>query len=181
MYLKNDKYEILITKIADIQNKEEFDIILNPENLDDPDYYCVFNIEVRKENKETKIALIGEYLSSEEDCGILNGNKLIILQNEMIRKIDIETNELIFSKQVDSFGCFFSIYEVTCGYIIHGELNIVKLNELFEKEWDFGSADIFVNIDGKKAFEIDNGIIKVSDWLDNYFELDLQGNVVYEK
>jgi len=69
-----------------------------------------------------------------------------------------------------------AIYEFDGGYVVHGELEIVKLSSMFEMEWRFLGRDIFVSSDGDCPFEIKGNKIYVVDWLNIRYEIDRFGN-----
>ena len=66
------------------------------------------------------------------------------------------------------------------GYLIYGEIEIIKLDNKFNTAWKFSGKDIFVSISGKNAFELTEQSIKLYDFEDNFYELDFNGNVICE-
>ena len=177
MNLKNELCQIYISgddsyTINSADNN--YDIIYNPNNKSE--FYKTFSIEILKENKKMKIALIGDYHSCVEDCAILNGNTLTILQNDVISQINIISGELVFYTNIENFGCNFSIYEIETGYIIYGEIETKKLDFNFNTRWNFSGRDIFVSVSGKKSFELCKDRIKLYDFNDDYYEIDFDGN-----
>ena len=101
-----------------------------------------------------------------------------MLKNYDIYIIDLESMNLIEEYQVEDMACNFGIYRIDDGYIIHGEMEIKKLDFNFNKVWGFYGRDIFVSVNNKKAFEISNNKIKLYDFEDNYYELDFDGNEI---
>lgn len=53
---------------------------------------------------------------------------------------------LNWQTQCDQATCF-QIFKQLNDYIIHGELQVTKLEKNGNKKWEFGGRDIFVNID----------------------------------
>ena len=67
------------------------------------------------------------------------------------------------------------------GYLIYGEIEIIKLDNEFNVAWKFSGRDIFVSISGKNAFEIAEQSIKLYDFEDNFYEIDFDGKLINEK
>ena len=103
---------------------------------------------------------------------------MTILQNNTITQFNIEYGSLILHKRFDCFGCNYGIYKIRGGYIIYGEVEIIKLDLDFNKKWSFSGSDIFVSYSGKNAFEICDKKIKLFDWEDNYYEIDFDGKLM---
>lgn len=157
MKLESSEYKIRIKKdetyAVGSEDNIHYDVILNPENKRHNDYYSVLAVEIDKFYEKTKIALIGDYYSYDTDCAFLENNTLTIMQNNTF----------------------------TDGYVVYGELSVVKLNKDYEKEWEFSGKDIFITQNGKEPFELCNDRIKLYDWLGNYYELDRNGNLLIFK
>ena len=88
---------------------------------------------------------------------------LIVLMNTTLTVIDCRTLSIKFSKEISDFGIFFSIHKFENGYIVCGELDILKLSPAFEREWSFSGADIFVSPDRDSSFCIEKDTIHLSD------------------
>lgn len=187
MKLRNDKYEIDISKditytLQSADNKH-YDYEFNPSNLTKNDFIKTFDIqvnEINNHNSAINIALIGSLFCSTEHCSILMNTALIVLMNNVITQIDLETKSIIGIKDIGSYGCFFEIYQVDGGYIIYGELEILKLDYALNIEWDFSGSDIFVTQDNCPAFIITNEYIQLCDWNGIIYKLDLAGKLIYD-
>lgn len=97
-----------------------------------------------------KIGLIGDCHVYDEDCAILKGNILTVLQNDTISQINVISGEFVFYTRIEDFGCNIGIYEIETGYIIYGEEEIKMLDFNFNTKWKFSGKDIFISISGKK-------------------------------
>ncbi len=186
MRLENDNYTIEITKdenytLDSTDNITDYDYIYNPNNLSRNVNYTTFFVKIISQNNEIKIALIGGAYSFVEDCAIIKNDTLIVLQNENVAVIDLSSGNLVSYKSIDTFGCNFAIYEIPSGYIIYGEIEILKLSFNFDVEWRFSARDIFVTINDTVPFEISDQCIKLHDFENNYYEIDFEGKIIYEK
>lgn len=185
MKLESSEYKIRIKKdetyAVGSADNIHYDVILNPENKRHNDYYSVLAVKIDKFYEKTKIALIGDYYSYDTDCAFLENNTLTIMQNNTFTQINLDDYSIIFHKSFDGYGMFFAIYKFNDGYVVYGELSVVKLNKDYEKEWEFSGKDIFITQNGKEPFELCNDRIKLYDWLGNYYELDRNGNLLIFK
>ena len=168
MIVENEIYKIEITKdetfSLDSTDNKPYGYILNPTDMKRSDYYQALSIDIDNGITQTCIALIGSLYGTVQDVAILENDCLIVLMNTTITAIDGRTLAMKFHKKISDFGIYFSIYEFENGYIIYGELDILKLSPTFEREWSFGGADIFVSLDGDRSFYIEKDIIYLSDW-----------------
>ncbi len=182
MYLENDKYFVNITidttYTVDSADNKPYDLVFNPANMKHNDFSKAFCIEVVMHEQTKTMALIGDFYCYDSECAILEGDILTVLQNNTITQIDLSTNSLVLHTILDTFGCNFGIYQKSNYYVIYGEIEIIRLNEQFEKVWSFSGEDIFVSQNGECPFELADDIIKLNDWNGTYYEIDLNGNLI---
>ena len=70
----------------------------------------------------------------------------------------------------------FEIFKKGDFYIVHGELEITKLNENGKILWQKGGADIFTTISGKNDFKLTEKYIIATDWENRIYKFDYEGN-----
>ena len=185
MHLKNGLYDICIeednTYTINSADNKKYDYTYNPNDLTNNSFVKIFSLTINSNIQEIRVAIIGDFYSSSEDCAILVDNNLTILQNDTILRIDASTGQLVCFKNIDTLGVNFSIYQVESGYIIYGEIEIIMLDFDFEVKWKFSARDIFVTLDNTKAFELCNDRIKLLDFEKNYYEIDFNGKLICDK
>ena len=181
--LQNEKYHVRITTahtyIVESADNRSYDCVLNPNKLGRNNMYRTLGISVSG-SQNAEIALVGDYYTSDIDCAILEGDILTVLQNDYISQIDLDTVQVVAGYKVDVFGTTFGIYRMPDGYLIYGEIEIIKLDNEFNTVWKFSGRDIFVSISGKNSFELTEQSIKLYDFEDNYYELDFDGHIIRE-
>lgn len=186
--LQNEKFFVEIsvdeTYKIDSADNYKYDIVMNPAEIavgDDADMYNALHITV-KGHSNAEFALVGSRYASPENCAILEDNILTVMQNDFITRIDLETMSIVACHEIEVnyFGVYYGIYRIPSGYLVYGEVLILKLDENFRVAWKFSGHDIFVSITGKNAFEITQDTIKLYDFYDNYYELDFDGNMICE-
>ena len=182
MYLENDKYIVNIavdtTYTIDSADNKPYDLVFNPSNMKHNDYSKTLCIEVVFHEQAKTMALIGGLYCYDSDCAILEEDILTVLQNNMITQINLSTDTLVQYKVLDTIGCNFGIYQKSNYYIIYGEIEIIRLNQKFDKVWAFSGADIFVSQNGEYPFAMVDDKIMLNDWNGTYYEIDLNGNLI---
>ena len=169
------------TYTIDSVDNRPYDIIMNPFKYKRNNYAKAMEIVIQNEvYEETRMALIGSLYGYESDCAVLNNKELLVLIDKDIFIINIDDYMLVKYKSTDCFGDNFAVYLVNDGYIIHGEMEIFKLDYELNKVWQFSGADIFVTQDDKLPFLIDGDTLKIYDWNGTYYEIDLNGNLIYD-
>lgn len=84
---------------------------------------------------------------------------------------------------IEWFGRFdyatnFSINNFKDDFIIHGELEILRINRKGEVKWRFGARDIFVSQSGENNFNINKDKVEVQDWEGYKYVIDENGNEI---
>jgi len=180
MFIENEIYKVKIirdeTFTLNSTDNKPYHCVFNPDDMKRSDYYKVLSITVEYFDSEKRIALIGSLFGADEDIALLDGNDLIILMNTTITVINCQTLSISLHKAIAKGGIYFSMHRFDNGFVIYGELEILKLSFEFEKEWDFSGADIFVTHDGSNPFHIENDTIHLLDWEGRQYVVDRFGN-----
>ena len=182
MVIENEVYKIIITidetfTLNSTDNKP-YEHIFNPSNLNCSNFYKIFSINIDDDNQKKHIGLIGSGYATVENTAVLENNDLIVLMNTTLTVIDCCTLVLKLHKTISDCGMFFSIYKFENGYIVYGELDVLKLSSDFEIEWMFSGAEIFVQEDGSNSFYIEKDIIHLLDWEGRKYTLNKFGEEI---
>lgn len=176
MKLKNNICDVSIivdsTYTINSADNKHYDFVLNPDNYHRNDFSKTLSITINIFGETFNTALIGSFYSYDVDCAVIDEELLTIMQNDTITQLNVLSGTMVFHKCFECFGCNFGLYKVKFGYIVHGEIEILMLNENFEVEWKFSGNDIFVSI------ELCHNVIKLYDYNDKYYEIDYNGNLI---
>ena len=179
MFLKKDKLSVCITRddsfVLDSMDNKPYNLVLNPTCMKRNNIYKVFSILIDDSVVQKKVALIGSLFGADDDIAIFKDNDLLVLMNTDLFLLDCCTLELKMHKTLYEDGVYFSIHEYSDGYVVYGEVDIVKLFSSLEIEWSFSGADIFVANEGSIPFLIDQETILLTDWLGNQYHLNANG------
>ena len=77
-------------------------------------------------------------------------------------------------KRLDPATCF-GIYQFDNDFLIHGELQISRIDINGNEKWTFRARDIFVTSDGDNSFAIQADKILLIDWEGYRYTLDKNG------
>ncbi len=185
MNLSNDLYHISITKEAEHDptpsiDTRLYDLVLDPYGYIDAEFRTVFLIIVKSFQSRTRIGLVGSFFSNPDHCAVLDGANLIVLMNDIIVHIHLESMEIISHKEIGDTP-YFALYLIHKGYIVHGELEILRLDNAFNRIWDFRGSDIFVTQDAThEPIIIAKDQILLEDWNGIRYALDMDGKLIWD-
>jgi hypothetical protein len=89
-----------------------------------------------------------------KNSSLLDNDQLLLFCYDTIFCLTLPDLELKWKTLADQATCF-QIFRQQDHYIIHGELQVTKLDKDGNKKWGFGGADIFVSVDNEEEFKID--------------------------
>ena len=75
----------------------------------------------------------------------------------------------------------FQIFKRQDDYIIHGELQVVRLDKDGNIKWRFGGTDIFVSIDNDEEFKIESDGILLTDFSKTKYKIDFDGKLIWDR
>ena len=183
MKMSSQRYQISIDKIYGPLKSEDlnsFDYVFDPKDHITDEFHSVFSIKIESTKKALTVGLIGSFYAIDRQCAALDGSTLIVLMDDEIFVLDLESISLVQHTAIGNES-YFSIYPIQNGYIIHGEQTILRLNKDFDQVWRFGGSDIFATPDvDKETFAISNDQIFLEDWNGYKFILDLDGKLLQE-
>ncbi|EHQ28170.1 hypothetical protein [Mucilaginibacter paludis] len=106
---------------------------------------------------------------------LVDDENLLICCCDSIFSLRIETLELRWLVQADTATCF-QIFKLEDDYVIHGETEITRIDSNGNIKWNFGGADIFVNINGETEFILHEDHIQLIDFGNRRYKINFNGN-----
>jgi hypothetical protein len=107
-------------------------------------------------------------------------NSIIICCGNTLFSLKLFELKLNWKIKIDD-ATAFGIYKMNNDFIIHGELEITRINKNGEIIWQKSGSDIFVTIDGKSDFKIINNKIHIESWDGRKYKFDYDGKDEYIK
>jgi hypothetical protein len=111
---------------------------------------------------------------------IIKNDLIYICCSDQIYSLNLTDLSTNWRNQYDIATCY-GIYEFDEDFIVHGEIQISRINKNGEIKWNFSARDIFVNRDGKTEFKIVENRIELVDWEGYKYELNAEGKLLSEK
>lgn len=109
------------------------------------------------------ICEIGGATTIHDKSVVVTNDSLLICYCDKVYSLSIPKLELKWKKRFDLATCF-AIYSFKEDFIIHGELQVTRIDIDGHEKWNFGARDIFVTPDGQDSFRLINDKIKLRDW-----------------
>jgi hypothetical protein len=114
-----------------------------------------------------------------QNSSLLDKDQLIICCCDTIFCLTLPYLELKWKTCADRATCF-QIFKHQDDYIVHGELQVSKLDQDGKIKWEFGGADIFVSIDNEEEFKIENDGILLTDFAKTKYKIDFDGKLIWD-
>jgi hypothetical protein len=139
----------------------------------------IYGIKVFQDNaliKSAAVGAIGGATSIHETSAIIEDDRLLLCCSDTIFCLSIPDLTLLWRTQADTATCF-EIYKYQDSYIVHGELEISRLDRDGKILWQQGGADIFTTINGEQDFELAEHFIMAKDFENRGYKFDYDGNI----
>jgi hypothetical protein len=141
-----------------------------------PDYHYLtrHGIFILKNDEiETSICICssGGHTGIHPTCAVFEYNHLTICCADSIFCLRVPELDLAWMAKADFATCF-EIFKYEDGYIVHGELEISRLDKDGSKIWQFSGSDIFTTPTGKNDFILNGNVIEAVCWDGVKFKID---------
>ncbi|WP_051230381.1 hypothetical protein [Epilithonimonas caeni] len=137
-------------------------------------------IKLIDNDKEIKNCLIigsGGATTIHPNSSILDNDNILICCSDSVFSISIVDLKLNWVKKLDMATCF-QIFKIENDFVIHGELEITRIDSFGNIIWQFGGADIFVSMDEEDAFQLNNDNIILKDIIGTGYIIDFGGRIL---
>jgi len=140
----------------------------------------VYGIKIFQDDillKSAAIGSIGGGTVIHDTSTIIENDRLLVCCSDTIFCLSIPNLTLLWRTQADQATCF-EIYKYQDSYIIHGEIEITRLDKDGKIHWQQSGADIFTTLDGKDNFVITDTYILATDWENRKYKFDFNGQSI---
>ena len=140
----------------------------------------IFGIKIFENDNLISSAIIGAdggATTIHETSFVISQNRIYICCGNFVFCLSIPELEIVWKTQADEITCF-EIFKIENEFIIHGEMEISKLDQNGKLIWQRGGRDIFLTPEGIDDFSINDNIIIAKDFEYNLYEFDLDGNQI---
>jgi hypothetical protein len=136
-------------------------------------------IRITKEGQSVSSAIIcgtGGATGMLDNSFLITAGDVLICCSDTVFSFKLPELTLNWRRQLDAATCF-AIYPFEDDFIVHGELEIKRIDGEGNVKWNFSAKDIFVTQDGKEAVKLIRDTIEVTDWDGHKYILNGEGQV----
>lgn len=108
---------------------------------------------------------------------LINHAGIVICCGNTIFKLTLPDLNLVWQTVCDEATCF-GIYYFKQDYIVHGELEISRLDKAGKIVWQRGGMDIWTTLDGTDDFAVYDNYIVATDWGYSRYKFDADGKLL---
>jgi hypothetical protein len=108
---------------------------------------------------------------------IIEVDRILVCCSDSVFCLSIPDLNLKWKTQADQATCF-EIFKKDDSYIIHGEMEISRLDSNGQLMWQQSGADIFTTEKGTDDFEITKSYIRATDWENRIYKFDFNGILI---
>lgn len=174
MILSNQMASVWIEEAKNLFDDSAYNKIFNFQAFHRDDTFCALDITIASAGQKKRIKLYCDIWGNIDNNTILDDDRLVIIKGNTLYNINTNTLDAE-CKYLDDLAGAFGLYKTEKGYLIHGEMQILMLDSSFGEVWSFVGADIFATANEKTAFKLENDLIELYDFANNYYLLDLDG------
>lgn len=114
-----------------------------------------------------------------QNSNLVDNDQLLICCCDTVFSLTLPELKLKWQTQADQATCF-QIFKQQDDFIVHGELQVTKLDKDGNRKWEFGGADIFVSIDNEEEFNIESDGILLTDFAKTKYKIDFDGKLLWD-
>ncbi|PRD56801.1 hypothetical protein [Sphingobacterium gobiense] len=114
-----------------------------------------------------------------QNSSLLDDEHLLLCCCDTIFCLTLPCLKLEWKTQADPATCF-QVFKLQDDYAVHGEFQIVRIDKKGKIKWEFGAADIFVSVDYKEEFKIENDGILLTDFSNTKYKIDFDGRLIWD-
>jgi outer membrane protein assembly factor BamB len=163
-------------------NVRQYNKLYSDKEYDDYLYLTRHGIQIYKGKELINSACLvsgGGKTGIHETGLLIDNNKLLICCGNSIFCLTLPDLELDWRTKADDATCF-EIFKYKDAYIVHGELEISRVDKSGKIVWKFSGSDIFTTANGKDTFEIRDDKVKAINWEGIVYELDINDGKVLD-
>jgi outer membrane protein assembly factor BamB len=137
----------------------------------------IFGIKLLHQGKCIKSAIIsseGGETGIHNTALVIKDDRLVLCCADKVFCLSIPDLSLLWKTKADDFTCF-EIFSYQDSYIIHGEINISRINHDGTILWQYSGEDIFMNMDDAIECELRADYIMATDFSNKVYRIGYDG------
>lgn len=136
-------------------------------------------IKIADDQEATSCIIIGAGGATgvSKNSALVDDDKLLICCGDTLFCLSLPTLDLLWKTKADTVTCF-QVFKLNNDYLVHGELDISRVDREGKIKWQFGGVDIFVNTEGKDEILLNSDHIILTDFSGADYKIDFEGKLV---
>ncbi|WP_437920025.1 hypothetical protein [Sphingobacterium sp. LRF_L2] len=137
-------------------------------------------ISVRQGNQILSSCVVigsGSATTIHENSTIHDNDHLLLCCGNTVFCLLLPHLDLQWQIHADPITCF-QLFRLQDDYIVHGEMQITRIDKQGNIAWEFGGADIFVSVEGKQEIQIGHDRIVLTDFSNRIYTIDFYGKTI---
>ena len=127
--------------------------------------------------KSVLLGSIGGGTGVSNNTAMLDIDRLVTCCSDTVFCLSVSGLDLLWKTKADDATCF-AVYQYQQDYIVHGELEISRLDRQGNIIWSVSGADIFVTLKGDSDIVLLEDRIIAIDFENSKYEFDYDGNTL---
>jgi outer membrane protein assembly factor BamB len=174
-----NQYTIIIKDATsqDLDNLSGFDALY----LNDDGYkHSMQAIHLHRDGVPLKSILLGADGGGTgvyDNTALLDNYRVVTCCADTVFCLSVAGLDLLWKTKADIATCF-AVYQYQQDYIVHGELEISRLDREGNIIWQVGGADAFVTLEGNSAIILYEDSIVAMDFEYSKYVFDYDGNTI---
>ena len=123
------------------------------------------------------IGSIGGGTGIHENSQLIEHDRIVICCSDSLFCLSIPDLNLIWKTKADQATCF-ELFKFEDSYIVHGEMEISRIDLNGKIMWQRSGADIFTTAEGTDDFQITKSYIRATDWENRTYKFDFEGTII---
>ena len=181
-----DGYKLTVKEETDFDLHSDYSknydavFIIEEPDLEDGWFHKIISIRVESESAIKNVLIMASYHTIVDKCAALAGEQLFMLLNDVMILFDPADLKITKQKELGLImGTMIAVYSYKDDFIVHYEMDIMRIDRELNVKWDFGGSDIFVRWQSNDpAFVMKEDRICLYDFNEHYYEIDYDGNKI---
>lgn len=109
---------------------------------------------------------------------IIASENILICCGDSVFCLSLPSLELVWNMKLDDITCF-QIFKCEDDFLIHGEIEITRIDTEGKIKWKFSGKDIFVSLTQEKAISILPDGVLLTDFEQTKYKIDFDGKLTW--
>ena len=134
-------------------------------------------IKIFDEDNEINSCIImgsGGATGVHENSSLLDYDRLLVCCCDSVFCLTLPDLNLLWQTHADTATCL-QVFKFENDYLVHGELEISRIDKNGNIKWQFSGADIFVSFEGAEEFILNPDHILLKDFSGRQYKIDFDG------